>query len=58
MAMIVQALLTACTKRADILPRDASDQAVQGTPVTSSHLEQGDLLFLQMKTERERRSVM
>ncbi|MCA6608830.1 C40 family peptidase [Bacillus safensis] len=28
-----------------LLPRDASDQAVQGTPVTSSHLEQGDLLF-------------
>ncbi|MFB8734191.1 C40 family peptidase [Bacillus sp. SL00103] len=28
-----------------LLPRDASDQAVQGTPVASSHLEQGDLLF-------------
>ncbi|MER3126707.1 NlpC/P60 family protein [Bacillus pumilus] len=28
-----------------LLPRDASDQAVQGTPVTSSHLEPGDLLF-------------
>ncbi|CAM5439488.1 peptidase [Bacillus safensis FO-36b] [Bacillus safensis subsp. safensis] len=28
-----------------LLPRDASDQAVQGTPVTSNHLEQGDLLF-------------
>ncbi|MBD3859661.1 C40 family peptidase [Bacillus sp. 28A-2] len=27
-----------------LLPRDASDQAVQGTPVTS-HLEPGDLLF-------------
>ncbi|APT49251.1 peptidase [Bacillus safensis] len=28
-----------------LLPRDASDQAVQGTPVASSHLEPGDLLF-------------
>ncbi|PRS82929.1 MULTISPECIES: NlpC/P60 family protein [unclassified Bacillus (in: firmicutes)] len=28
-----------------LLPRDASDQVVQGTPVASSHLEQGDLLF-------------
>ncbi|MEK4049071.1 MULTISPECIES: NlpC/P60 family protein [Bacillus] len=28
-----------------LLPRDASDQVVQGTPVASSHLEPGDLLF-------------
>ncbi|WP_144533169.1 C40 family peptidase [Bacillus pumilus] len=28
-----------------LLPRDASDQAVQGTPVALSHLKQGDLLF-------------
>ncbi|UUD43825.1 MULTISPECIES: NlpC/P60 family protein [Bacillus] len=28
-----------------LLPRDASEQAVQGTPVTSSHLEPGDLMF-------------
>ncbi|MDR0124544.1 MULTISPECIES: NlpC/P60 family protein [Bacillus] len=28
-----------------LLPRDASDQAVQGTPVTSSDLEPGDLMF-------------
>ncbi|MFN3092025.1 C40 family peptidase [Bacillus pumilus] len=28
-----------------LLPRDASDQVVQGTPVASSNLEPGDLLF-------------
>lgn len=28
-----------------LLPRDASDQAVQGTPVASNHLAPGDLMF-------------
>lgn len=36
-----------------LIPRDASDQAKQGTPVEKEQLEAGDLVFSPMRKERE-----